>query len=107
MLGLVGDDFTTVGTNGCITAEEYETEVVEQFRYVRSAADDVDNINEGAPNFILEGKVRLARQLCVCNCTLANEPATASTAVQVPQLSLPSFPPNAVNAQDTIDMFSD
>ena len=80
-MGLVGDDLITVSTIGCITAEEYETEVVEQFKHVRSAVDDVDNIIEGAANFILKGKVSLARQLCVCNCTLANEPTTASTTV--------------------------
>ena len=65
LLVLVGDDFTTIGTIGCITVEEYEKEVVEQFKYVRSAVDDVDNITEGAPNFILKGKARLALQLCV------------------------------------------
>ena len=53
ILGLVGDDFIAVGTIGCITAEEYETEIIDQFEYVRLAADDVDNIIEGATNFIL------------------------------------------------------
>ena len=107
ILGLVGDDVITVGTIGCITAEEYETEIVEQFEYVRSAADDVDNIIEGATNFILKGKVRLARQLCVSNCTLANEQTSLSTTAQVLPMPQPTFPPNAVNPQDTIDMLSD
>ena len=106
MLGLLGDDFTSIGTIGCITAEEYEQEVVEKFKYVRSAADDEDNIIEGAPNFILKGKVRLARQLCVCNCTLAND-QPASTTAQPPTQSQPAFPPNIVNPQDTIDLLSE
>ena len=106
MLGLLGDDFTSIGTIGCITAEEYEQEVVEKFKYVRSAADDVDNIIQGVPNFILKGKVRLARQLCVCNCTLANDPPT-STSAQAPTQSQPAFPPNIVNPQDTIDLLSE
>ena len=35
ILALIGDDFVTVGKIGCITAEEYETEIVERVQMNR------------------------------------------------------------------------